>query len=129
MIDEKKLIEDLKKELDRTNVSLENKWNLAISRAIKIVKDQPEADKYRWHDLAKDPADLPVIDYEYLEVLIEDNVVPIACQYSEESGGFGYWHDYYDPGTLGFLDSEFELMDLGGVRFWRYIELPEGMEE
>ena len=32
---------------------------------------------------------------------------PMLCQYEEECG-FGFYHDFYDEHTLGFLDSEFK---------------------
>ena len=32
--------------------------------------------------------------------------LPVFCQY-EEGFGFGFWQDYYDEYTLGFIDSEF----------------------
>ena len=46
MINRQKLIEELKKELDHSNVSLENNWNLAIARVLKIIECQPPADQW-----------------------------------------------------------------------------------
>ena len=45
------------------------------------------------------------------------------CQYEEEYG-FGFWHDYYDGYTLGFVDSEFKTNEELGyekVIAWKQI--------
>lgn len=45
-IDKQTLIEEVKKALNRDSIGLNDKWNLAIARVIKIIKDQPQADQW-----------------------------------------------------------------------------------
>ena len=51
--------------------------------------------------------------------------VPMFCQYCEDHG-FGFWHDFYDEHTLGFLDSEFKTNEeLGYEKVIAWQPLPE----
>lgn len=43
-IDKQTLIEEVKKALNRDSIGLNDKWNLAIARVIKIIESQPPAD-------------------------------------------------------------------------------------
>lgn len=60
----------------------------------------------------------------FLENHLED--VPIFLQYNE-SVGFGFYTDIYDPVTLGFVDTEFSTVkELGyeEVLYWRELLNP-----
>lgn len=76
----------------------------------------------RWIPVSKK---LPEKDGEYLvygKVVDEneDNHIFIGL-YDEGSEGFGWWQDYYDNRTLGFLDSDFT--EYASVVAW--MPLPE----
>lgn len=52
--------------------------------------------------------------------------LPMFCQY-DENHGFGFWHDYYDEHTLGFVDSEFKTNEELGyekVIAWQPLPAP-----
>ena len=50
---------------------------------------------------------------------------PMFCQY-DEGCGFGFWRDYYDGDTLGFIDSEFQTNEeLGYEKVVAWMPLPE----
>lgn len=86
-------------------------------------------EKYRWHDLRKNPDDLPSEKdpaYTWYEC-VHENYEEDLCRpyYQFDNGEFGYWRDKYHPVSLGFIDSEFETIDdmnLEKVIAWRYIE-------
>lgn len=48
-------------------------------------------------------------DVRFYMCIVENHEedLPMFCQYAEEHG-FGFWRDYYDADTLGFVDSEFQ---------------------
>ena len=51
--------------------------------------------------------------------------LPVFCQY-EEGRGFGFWRDYYDRDTLGFVDSEFQINEeLEYEKVIAWMPLPE----
>lgn len=55
--------------------------------------------------------------------------VPMFCQYCEDHG-FGFWHDFYDEHTLGFLDSEFKTNEeLGYEKVIAWQPLPDPYKE
>lgn len=55
--------------------------------------------------------------------------LPMFCQY-EEDRGFGFWRDYYDADTLGFVDSEFHTNEeLGYEKVVAWMPLPEPYRE
>lgn len=63
----------------------------------------------------------------YVENHEED--LPMFCQY-EEDRGFGFWRDYYDGDTLGFIDSEFQTNEeLGYEKVTAWMPLPEPYRE
>lgn len=51
-----------------------------------------KADKYRWHDLRKNPDDLPKKEYETCEVCLEDKTIDIAICHL---GFFEPWYAAY----------------------------------
>lgn len=67
-------------------------------------------------------------DCRYFMCLLENHLedVPIFLQYNE-SVGFGFYTDIYDPVTLGFVDTEFSTVkELGyeEVLYWRELLNP-----
>lgn len=67
-------------------------------------------------------------DYRYFMCLLENHLedVPIFLQYNE-SVGFGFYTDIYDPVTLGFVDTEFSTAEELGyeeVLYWRELLNP-----
>ena len=67
-------------------------------------------------------------DCRYYMCLLENHLedVPIFLQYNE-SVGFGFYTDIYDPVTLGFVDTEFSTVEELGyeeVLYWRELLNP-----
>ena len=61
----------------------------------------------------------------------EEELPRAAMQYDDVLG-FGFYHDIYDPISLGFVDTEFKTADeegLAEVVAWRVIDEFEGEEE
>ena len=87
--------------------------NKIVSKALE------KADKYRWHDLRKNPDDLP--EDEYVEVMTDEhNDIPFSIQYDDAIMQFG---EKRIP--LGYVDSifiEWDAERLGEIIAWRYIE-------
>ena len=79
-----------------------------------------KADKYRWHDLRKNPDDLPV-KAEYVEVITDEHDdTPLSIQYDDAIMQFGERRI-----SLGYVDSVFIEWDAerrGEIIAWRYIE-------
>jgi len=93
--------------------------------------------KYRWHDLRKNPTDLPDVPHPertWFEVVQEDNedCIPRATMQYDDVLGFGFYHDIFDPVSLGYVDTEFTIAEeegLAEVVAWREIEEFESEEE
>lgn len=94
-------------------------------------------EKYRWHDLRDNPNDLPDANYpsntwfEVVQKGNEEDPTRMAMQY-DDMYGFGFYHDIYDPISLGFVDTEFKTANEEGyaeVVAWREIEEFESEEE
>lgn len=67
-------------------------------------------------------------DCRYFMCLLENHLedAPIFLQYNE-SVGFGFYTDIYDPVTLGFVDTEFSTVEELGyeeVLYWRALLNP-----
>ena len=67
-------------------------------------------------------------DCRYYMCLLENHLedAPIFLQYNE-SVGFGFYTDIYDPVTLGFVDTEFSTVEELGyeeVLYWRELLNP-----
>lgn len=90
---------------------------IAVDAAIEVLK---KADKYRWHDLRKNPDDLPV-KAEYVEVITDEHDdIPLSIQYDDAIMQFGERRI-----LLGYIDSVFIEWDAerrGKIIAWRYIE-------
>lgn len=66
-------------------------------------------------------------DHRFYMCIVENHEedLPIFCQY-EEDYGFGFWQDYYDGHTLGFLDSKFRTNEeLGYEKVIAWQQIPE----
>ena len=96
-----------------------------IKFAIKALE---KADKYRWHDLRKNPKDLPRnLDKSVMYTCVHENHLydpeyP-AYYFNIEREEFGFWRNVFDDATLGFCVFD-TLSDLGYERViaWREIE-------
>lgn len=70
-------------------------------------------------------------DVRFYMCIVENHEedLPMFCQY-EEDRGFGFWRDYYDADTLGFVDSEFQTNEeLGYEKVVAWMPLPEPYRE
>ena len=93
--------------------------------------------KYRWHDLRDNPNDLPDANYPsntWFEVVQKDNEeeLPRAAMQYDDVLGFGFYHDIFDPVSLGYVDTDFTTIKeegLAEVVAWREIEEFESEEE
>lgn len=66
-------------------------------------------------------------DVRFYMCIVENHEedLPMFCQYDEDSG-FGFWRDYYDGDTLGFVDSEFQTNEeLGYEKVVAWMPMPE----
>lgn len=94
-------------------------------------------EKYRWHDLRDNPNDLPDANYPsntWFEVVQKDNEeeLPRAAMQYDDVLGFGFYHDIFDPVSLGYVDTDFTTVaeeGLAEVVAWREIEEFESEEE
>lgn len=119
MIDEKKLIEDLK---EYAHLSEGDSVD-TIKVIIKIVGEQPKVGE--WIPCSEIlPKDA---DMRFYMCVVENHEedLPMFCQYEEEYG-FGFWNDIYDSETLGFVDTEFKTNEeLGFEKVIAWQPLPE----
>ena len=70
-------------------------------------------------------------DVRFYMCIVENHEedIPMFCQY-DEGCGFGFWRDYYDGDTLGFLDSEFQTNEeLGYEKVVAWMPMPEPYRE
>lgn len=94
-------------------------------------------EKYRWHDLRDNPNDLPDANCPsntWFEVVQKDNEeeLPRAAMQYDDVLGFGFYHDIFDPVSLGYVDTDFTTVaeeGLAEVVAWREIEEFESEEE
>ena len=86
--------------------------------------------KYRWHDLRKNPTDLPDVPHPertWFEVVQEDNedCIPRATMQYDDEYGFGFYQEIYAARSFGYVDTEFktvEELNLAPVVAWKAIE-------
>lgn len=81
-------------------------------------------DKNRWHDLRKDPDDLPTKDGYYL-CTFEDSIKPEVWCYFDDAKSFGEWRtDYHYELDSCPIETYFEPFDEeeNSVIAWRHIE-------
>ena len=94
----------------------------------KVYEACLKSDKYRWHDLRKNPKDLPRnLDKSVMYTCVHENHLydpeyP-AYYFNIEREEFGFWRNVFDDATLGFCVFD-TLSDLGYERViaWREIE-------
>ena len=102
--------EEAKKMLDAMlSFGMDFSWqDDAVSVGLKVIEKQI---KYRWHDLRKDPEDLPIQDGWYY----------VAVEYDTVETGYGY---YENIKTVYGYTSEWNSVvpKVGNVIAWRYIE-------
>lgn len=70
-------------------------------------------------------------DVRFYMCIVENHEedIPMFCQY-DEGCGFGFWRDYYDGDTLGFIDSEFQTNEeLGYEKVVAWMPMPEPYRE
>lgn len=93
------------------------------------IKNSLEKLKNPWIPVSKKlPEDC---DDRFYMCIVENHEedLPMFCQY-EEDRGFGFWRDYYDGDTLGFVDSEFQTNEeLGYEKVVAWMPLPEPYRE
>lgn len=137
-IDSKEFTEDEKYEAIQQVLDAATINSITKKRVLNVVswlfnKQQ----KYRWHDLRKNPTDLPDVPHPertWFEVVQEDNedCIPRATMQYDDVLGFGFYHDIFDPVSLGYVDTEFTIAEeegLAEVVAWREIEEFESEEE
>ena len=94
-------------------------------------------EKYRWHDLRKNPDDVPDVPHPestWFEVVQEDNEeeIPRAAMQYDDEYGFGFYQEIYAARSFGYVDTEFktvEELNLAPVVAWKAIEEFESEEE
>lgn len=97
--------------------SLENNWANALERCENQYKTlcgyHERQDKYRWHDLRKNPEDLPKVEKQYLVAWQDGTYDFLWFAYVD---GYGYdWQVAYFP-------------DVSSIIGWKEIEPFEGVE-
>ena len=118
------------KTIDKLKIMLEAPSRTLIDAYRTFLKEMlEECEKYRWHDLRKDPKDLPTTwEYERFYECVHENHIydgyyP-SYQYDEELG-FGMLINQYNASTLGFEGCEFytiEELEYEKIIAWREIE-------
>lgn len=102
---------------------------------LKELREYKE--KYRWHDLRKNPDDLPDVPHPestWFEVVQEDNeaCMPRAAMQYDDEYGFGFYQEIYAARSFGYVDTEFktvEELNQAPVVAWKAIEEFESEEE
>lgn len=104
---------------------------IAASNVLKIIEElqgdlEQDEKENGWIPVSERLPD--VGDCRYFMCFLENHLedVPIFLQYNE-SVGFGFYTDIYDPVTLGFVDTEFSTVkELGyeEVLYWRELLNP-----
>lgn len=105
-----------------------------VDTEMDIVKEACiKADKYQWHDLRKNPADLPTVNGKYRVVYADDTYEDMlecyTAYFNIEFQHFGYYeqmeHNELDGSPIEFW---FEWDNENIVIAWKYIDLFEGVE-
>ena len=96
----------------------------ALQLAITALQNQPV-----WIPVSERLPDDGDVRFYMCIVENHEEDLPMFCQY-EEDRGFGFWRDYYDGDTLGFVDSEFQTNEeLGYEKVVAWMPLPETYRE
>lgn len=123
MIDEKKLIEDIEKEIEFAMKCNMPDIVAGMRQIASVIEEQPKIGEWTpcSEILPKDA------DMRFYMCVVENHEedLPMFCQYEEEYG-FGFWNDIYDSETLGFVDTEFKTNEeLGFEKVIAWQPLPE----
>ena len=124
------------KTIDKLKIMLEAPSRTLIDAYRTFLKDMlEECEKYRWHDLRKDPKDLPTTweDGRFYECVHENHIYDgyyPSYMYDGELG-FGLALTQYFASTLGFKGCEFhtiEELEYEKIIAWREIDPFEEVE-
>lgn len=123
MIDEKKLIEDIEKEIEFAMKCNMPDIVAGMRQIASIIENQPKTGE--WIPCSERLPDDRDNRFYMCTVENHEEDPPMFCQYEEEYG-FGFWNDIYDEHTLGFVDSEFKTNEeLGYEKVVAWMQLPE----
>lgn len=86
----------------------------------KSVEKADKADQYRWHDLRKNPDDMPDVGCPI--IILEVDISYVGKYY-------GYHGVYMNEKRECITPDEDFLMDIDDAYAWKYIELFEEVEE
>lgn len=104
---------------------VERKEAVEVVRDLCVKAEPPVTPKQRWIPVSER---LPEEDGEYLlygKVIEDEENYIFIGDYDSCAETFGYWQDYYDPSTLGYVDGE--LNEYASVIAW--MPLPEPHKE
>ena len=123
MIDEKKLIEDIEKEIEFAMKCNMPAMVAGMRQIASVIEEQPKIGE--WIPCSERLPDDRDNRFYMCTVENHEEDPPMFCQYEEEYG-FGFWNDIYDEHTLGFVDSEFKTNEeLGYEKVVAWQPLPE----
>lgn len=123
MIDEKKLIEDIEKEIEFAMKCNMPDIVAGMRQIASVIEEQPKIGE--WIPCSERLPDDRDNRFYMCAVENHEEDPPMFCQYEEEYG-FGFWNDIYDEHTLGFVDSEFKTNEeLGYEKVIAWQPLPE----
>ena len=123
MIDEKKLIEDIEKEIEFAMKCNMPAMVAGMRQIVSVIEEQPKIGE--WIPCSERLPDDRDNRFYMCTVGNHEEDPPMFCQYEEEYG-FGFWNDIYDEHTLGFVDSEFKTNEeLGYEKVVAWMPLPK----
>ena len=123
MIAEKKLIEDIEKEIEFAMKCNMPAMVAGMRQIASVIEEQPKIGE--WIPCSERLPDDRDNRFYMCTVENHEEDPPMFCQYEEEYG-FGFWNDIYDEHTLGFVDSEFKTNEeLGYEKVIAWQPLPE----
>lgn len=123
MIDEKKLIEDIEKEIEFAMKCNMPDIVAGMRQIASVIENQPKTGE--WIPCSERLPDDRDNRFYMCTVENHEEDPPMFCQYEEEYG-FGFWNDIYDEHTLGFVDSEFKTNEeLGYEKVVAWMPLPK----